>query len=409
MPDLEFVLPHWLYWMGLLVFPLIAMAMVKRTRAIGPDRGRTNVGVGYLCWLTGGFVGMHRYYVRSFLGFLYILPFIGILYANAEGRDARVELSQARTEISALEFKVEHYAKRVEDGYDDQAKLAEARTALEAAQTTIAEADANTVFWNDLALYLAIAIAVALAVDAVLLPRMVARQRERDPPSEPAQADPSERRTDTDLSRQPVFYRKIAQLSIWSGEFVAYWSVIAVFVYYYEVVARYVFNSPTNWAHEAMFLMFGMQYLIAGAYAYLTDSHVRVDVFYARLSGRGKALSDVLTSLFFFIFAGTLLATGWTFMLDAANMVAYRDFADLPGDTGRFATVLHGLTHPGQLWTHLNRTGEVSFTEWAIQYWPVKMALTLGALLILIQGLIKLARDIGVLFGHVPETAVEEG
>ena len=46
----------------------------------------------------------------------------------------------------------------------------------------------------------------------------------------------------------------------------AYWSIVAVFVYYYEVISRYVFNSPTNWAHESMFLMFGMQYLIAGGF-----------------------------------------------------------------------------------------------------------------------------------------------
>ena len=52
------------------------------------------------------------------------------------------------------------------------------------------------------------------------------------------------------------------------GELVAYWAVLAVFAYYFEVIGRYVFNSPTNWVHESTFLMFGMQYMIAGAYAY---------------------------------------------------------------------------------------------------------------------------------------------
>ena len=41
-----------------------------------------------------------------------------------------------------------------------------------------------------------------------------------------------------------------------------------MFGYYYEVIARFVFNSPTNWVHESMFLMYGMQYMLAGAYAY---------------------------------------------------------------------------------------------------------------------------------------------
>ena len=93
------------------------------------------------------------------------------------------------------------------------------------------------------------------------------------------------------------------------GRYVAYWAVIAVFVYYYEVVARYVFNSPTNWVHESMFLMFGMQYLLCGAYAYREESHVRVDIFYSRFSPRGKAIADIITSVLFFIFTLTMLVT----------------------------------------------------------------------------------------------------
>ena len=83
--------------------------------------------------------------------------------------------------------------------------------------------------------------------------------------------------------------------------------MISVFAYYYEVIARFVFNSPTNWVHESMFLMFGMQYMLAGAYAYREDQHVRVDVFYAKFSPRGKAIADIITSVFFFIFIGTML------------------------------------------------------------------------------------------------------
>ena len=84
-------------------------------------------------------------------------------------------------------------------------------------------------------------------------------------------------------------------LNVRVGEFVAYWAVISVFAYYYEVIARFVFNSPTNWVHESMFLMYGMQYMLAGAYAYREDQHVRVDVFYIKFSPRGKAIADIVT------------------------------------------------------------------------------------------------------------------
>ena len=190
--------------------------------------------------------------------------------------------------------------------------------------------------------------------DAVLLPGLVRRRNNEEAPSPVPEAAAD------DIAPSAG---ALARLSRFTGEFVAYWSVIAVFVYYYEVLARYIFNSPTNWVHESMFLMFGMQYLISGAYAYLADSHVRVDVFYARLSARAKAVTDLLTSVFFFVFAGTLLWTGITFFMDAMGV-----------------------------W-------EVSFTEWAIQYWPVKATVVLGALLILLQGLAKLAEDAAILLG----------
>ncbi|KAA3622708.1 MAG: TRAP transporter permease DctM, partial [Proteobacteria bacterium] len=152
------------------------------------------------------------------------------------------------------------------------------------------------------------------------------------------------------------------------GELVAYWSVIAVFVYYFEVISRYVFNSPTNWAHEAMFLMFGMQYLVAGGFVLRDGAHVRVDVIYTNLSRRTKAILDLVTSVFFFIFVVTLMVTGWIFFHDSLGM------------------------------------NEVSFTEWGIQYYPIKFALPLGAALLLLQGLAQLLNDIDIVRGAAPES-----
>jgi TRAP-type mannitol/chloroaromatic compound transport system permease small subunit len=38
--------------------------------------------------------------------------------------------------------------------------------------------------------------------------------------------------------------------------------------------------------------------------------------------------------------------------------------------------------------------GEVSFTEWAVQYWVVKLTIPIGAGLLALQGLSKLIKDI---------------
>ena len=166
------------------------------------------------------------------------------------------------------------------------------------------------------------------------------------------------------------FTRVIDRLSEFVGVFVAFWSVIAVFVYFYEVIARYFFNSPTNWAHESMFLMFGMQYILAGAYAYFHDAHVRVDLFYARASRRGKAGIDILTHFAFLIFVFGFIWTGWTFFASSMNQNEFF-FA-----SGFF--------------------NEVSFTEWAVAYYPVKFSLVLGGVLLLLQGISRLVKDLQV-------------
>ena len=187
------------------------------------------------------------------------------------------------------------------------------------------------------------------------------------------------------------------RISGFTGRYVAYWSLIAPFIYSYEVVARYFFNSPTNWAHESMFLMFGMQYLIAGAYAMLTESHVRVDIFYAPLPRKKKAWTDLVTSIFFFIFAFTLLWTSYTFAMDA---LAVPTGNALVSDWARgevsFLEVLSGWNV--DQWRDPNvRWGEISFNEWEVPLWPMKWVMVLGGLLLVLQGVSKVMKDIDTL------------
>jgi len=160
--------------------------------------------------------------------------------------------------------------------------------------------------------------------------------------------------------------RVIDRVSGFSGRYVAYWSLVAPFVFAYEVLLRYAFNSPTNWAHESMTLMFGMQYLLAGAFALREGGHVRVDILYMRAKPMNKAALDLATSLFFFIFTIALLVTGWKF------------FSQSVSDEFFFGS---------------SYSNETSFTEWAIQFYPVKFMLFFGGLLLLLQGTAQLIKD----------------
>jgi len=360
MPELTFVLPHWLYWAGLVVFPIIAMIIFRRPK---PDIPRKPVSLllGYFLLIVGGFIGVHRLYLKSFWTITFVALFTSILFVNVEVRTARDALSAADNDIKLAELKIERAEKAREKGLDDaQQKIEAAAKRMEEAVVEQKAAQDHSDNWHTTSSTLAFSVLLLLIVDAILLPRLVRKRNEIEiaRQEETGFHCPTVEREYDDSSEPYRFNKVTSHINGLAGEFVAYWSVIAVFVYYYEVMARYVFNSPTNWAHESMFLMFGMQYLIAGGFVLREGGHVRVDVLYNKMSRRAKAICDLLTSIFFFIFMVTLLYTGWTFFMDSYNV------------------------------------SEVSFTEWAIPYWPIKFALPLGAVLLLLQGISLLIKDI---------------
>jgi TRAP-type mannitol/chloroaromatic compound transport system permease small subunit len=369
MPNLTFVLPHWLYWIGLIAFPVAAMLIVRKRLADTGPRSAVTMAIGYMLWVGGGFVGLLRYYVKSALGLIYIPLFLLILYGNSEGRLQRVVLSEAANNVLSIERLVHRYEKRLKRRKSSRTQRSLDKINKELVQLLPVREAAQKKFdfWENFSAAFAALIALLLAIDAFRLPALIRRTNAKEgaaPPPAPVYSADDEgagKRGDPAFNLETKGTRLIDTINGWTGEFVAFWSIIAVFVYYYEVIARYVFNSPTNWVHEAMFLMFGMQYLLAGAYALREDAHVRVDVIYLMLSDRTKVVTDLITSVFFFVFAVTLLVTGYIFMKDAVEVF------------------------------------EVSFTEWAIQYWPVKITIVLGDILIMFQGISKLIKDLALL------------
>jgi len=366
MPSLSFVLPHWLYWSGLVVFPLVAMYLLARQRRDGPAREPT-LFTAYLFWLTAGFMGLHRMYLRSWWGFAFIPLFAGVLYCNGQVREFRDDVSRTYAALEQADSAVERTKPRDAAAVteDQRATYDKAVAEQKALKIEFDAAVAVQEHWRNLSRACGITLLVLLFIDAVLIPGIVRRQQGARSVAATVSAEAVVAQVhEAGVGQDPTleFHTRLTDMieaiSVKVGQFVAYWGVIAVFVYYYEVLARFVFNSPTNWVHESMFLMFGMQYMLSGAYAYREDQHVRVDVLYAKFSPRGKAIADIVSSIFFFIFTLTMLWTGGRFAMDAI------------------------------------RNTEVSFTEWAIQYWPVKLAIPIGAALIVLQGIAKLIKDV---------------
>ena len=176
------------------------------------------------------------------------------------------------------------------------------------------------------------------------------------------QAGNAEAATDQDDSAETVPNNRTTRIIDWisehTGMFVGFWTINAVFVYAFEVISRYMFNNPTVWVHESAFLLFGMQYLISGAYAYHHGSHVAVDIIYNKFPKRGRYGLDIFTSVFSFIFFLTLIGTSWGFAMGSIRM------------------------------------GERTVETWQIHYGPVKMMMFIGGVLILLATISKLYKDI---------------
>jgi TRAP-type mannitol/chloroaromatic compound transport system permease small subunit len=155
----------------------------------------------------------------------------------------------------------------------------------------------------------------------------------------------------------------IDNLSRATGVFSCGLILVVLIVVLYEVLMRYAFNASQIWAYETSQFAFGTLMVIGGAYTLLHQAHVRMDVFYSRMSPRSRAIMDIITFLFFLLFVGLLLWKGWT--------LGWRSF----------------------MW------GERSESAWMPPIWPVKLMIPLGALLVLLQGFAFVARDILFLMG----------
>lgn len=80
------------------------------------------------------------------------------------------------------------------------------------------------------------------------------------------------------------------------GKVVATLFLISTFVVVYEIVARYVFLSPTRWAHETTTFLCACGFLFGGLYALAHDKHIRVVLIYEAVPVAVKRWFDIVIS-----------------------------------------------------------------------------------------------------------------
>jgi TRAP-type mannitol/chloroaromatic compound transport system permease small subunit len=149
----------------------------------------------------------------------------------------------------------------------------------------------------------------------------------------------------------------VDRLSTWLGQLFAWAIVLLTALISWEVFSRYALGKPHGWALDAQIMLYGVLFMMAGAYTLSKNGHVRGDVLYGFFRPRTQATLDLILYILFFL-PGVIAMTwaGWTFFTDS---LAIR---------------------------------EQTFNADPIPVYPFKFFISFAGLMLLLQGLVEIAR-----------------
>jgi TRAP-type mannitol/chloroaromatic compound transport system permease small subunit len=151
----------------------------------------------------------------------------------------------------------------------------------------------------------------------------------------------------------------IDMLSISSGKIFSFLIIPVALLEAVEAVRRYVFDVPTDWSWELAAMLAGAMFIVGAGWVLKEERHVRTDILYTKMPRKWKAISDVFFfTVIFFVFVGVLTVKS---TLQAIYSVSIR---------------------------------EGTFSMWSPPLYPLKIIIALGFIILLLQGMAKLIRDI---------------
>lgn len=154
------------------------------------------------------------------------------------------------------------------------------------------------------------------------------------------------------------FVRNVDRLNYGVGRF-AMWLIFPMgAILLYSTVMRVIFGYPINWVLEMSQFMLSAYYLLGGAYSMQLDAHVRMDLFYGMMKPKTRAITDSFTILFVIFYLGVLF---W----------------------GGLSSTEYALTY-----------NQKNYTAWAPVMWPIKMLMTTGIFLMLLQTISQFFKDV---------------
>jgi TRAP-type mannitol/chloroaromatic compound transport system permease small subunit len=152
----------------------------------------------------------------------------------------------------------------------------------------------------------------------------------------------------------------VDKLSTRAGQISAISVVLLTALICWEVFNRYVLSNPHDWVFDITYMLYGIMFMMAGAYTLSKNGHVRGDVLYGFFKPRTQALFDLV--LYFVFFIPGIIALVYAGIYFAADSFAINE--------------------------HTTQTAN------GPPIWPFKMIIPFAGGLLLIQGFAEIVRCI---------------
>ncbi|MBW3695621.1 TRAP transporter small permease [Vibrio sp. T187] len=101
--------------------------------------------------------------------------------------------------------------------------------------------------------------------------------------------------------------------------------IITVVISFYEVLMRYVFDSPTTWVHETASFIGGALFVFGGIYSFANNKHVRVVLIYDYVSNRTRRYLNLVHHVVGLAFAGMMAYAAYV-MAEGAWFTPWGEF-----------------------------------------------------------------------------------
>ncbi|MFZ5584943.1 MAG: TRAP transporter small permease subunit [Thermodesulfobacteriota bacterium] len=114
------------------------------------------------------------------------------------------------------------------------------------------------------------------------------------------------------------YVRAVDALNEWVGKTVMWLFLALTASVIIDMFARFLTGQSTDWAFDINYMIYGINFMLAGAFCMKHDTHVRVDALYAKFPPRVRAVLEIIFFLaIMFPFTYFCLDSTWDNFLQA--------------------------------------------------------------------------------------------